>query len=306
MRWLTQRGILSLVAFGPVAEAAAHASNESAMLGLVQSPLAAVLIGFAAAAYALGRRRMGAARARKIIGPLRASCFWSGLAVLGIALVSPLDHLAAESFAAHMTQHLLLMLVAPPLLVWSRPGIALLWAVPLRTRRLVARQWSGRRALRSCLARLMHPAVVFALASAALWVWHIPALYDAALASETVHVAEHACFVLTSLAFWTLVTEPYGARRVGYAATFVLVCTFALQSTLLGAILTFADRPLYASYALGRAALGLTGLEDQQLAGLAMWVPASVVYLLAFIGLIAAAFTSAETKAARRKTPHSP
>jgi putative membrane protein len=131
--------------------------------------------------------------------------------------------------------------------------------------------------------------VVWMTASIALWLWHIPAAYDWALADERVHTVEHLCFFLTSLAFWTLTLEPYRRMHGGHGAALIMVATFALHSGLLGALLTFAQTPLYHAYQ--HPAFGLTLLEDQQLAGLIMWVPASAVYLTAlamlFIGWLA-------------------
>lgn len=226
---------------------------------------------------------------RTVLG-LRPAGFAGGMLALVIALASPLDALADHLFSAHMTQHLFLMIVAPPLLVWGRPTLAWLWACPLPARRAVGRWWAGS-SLHGLHAFLMKPLTVWLAASVALWAWHVPGLYDWALSDENVHIAEHLCFFITSLAFWTLVVEPYGARRTSHGVALVGVATFALHSGLLGALLTFASQPLYLTHET--LAYGLTPLEDQQLAGLIMWVPASVLYLAAlailFVGWLNAA-----------------
>ena len=240
--------------------------------------------------YGLGwRRLLHEGNARRVLGAARLWSFAAGMLALGVALLSPLDTLAEESFSAHMTQHLLLMLVAPPLLVGGRPVLVWLWAFPLAQRRRIGRAWVDTRALQGTHAFLMRPLVVWLTASIALWFWHMPGPYDWALADERVHALEHLSFFLTSLAFWTLAMEPYGHRRDGQGIALVMVATFALHSGLLGALLTFASTPLYRAYATG--AFGLTPLEDQQLAGLIMWVPAGFAYLAAlavlFVGWLA-------------------
>jgi cytochrome c oxidase assembly factor CtaG len=181
------------------------------------------------------------------------------------------------------------MLAAPPFLVWGRPVIVWLWAFPLSQRRRIGQGWNNTGALRGTYDFLMQPLMVWMTASVALWLWHIPAAYDWALADERVHTVEHLCFFLTSLAFWTLTLEPQRHVRGGHGVALIMVATFALHSGLLGALLTFAHAPLYRAYAI--QAFGLTPLEDQQLAGLIMWVPASAIYLVAlallFVGWLA-------------------
>ena len=199
--------------------------------------------------------------------------------LLIVALASPLDALAEQFFSAHMTQHMLLMLVVPPLLVWGRPVLVWLWAFPLERRRRIGRFWIHSGTLHTTHELLMQPAVVWVTASAALWFWHVPAPYDWALSNEGVHAVEHLCFFVPSLALWTLTIEPYGPRRLGHGAALILIGTFALHNGLLGALLTFAPTPLYRSAAIGT--VGLSPLEDQQLAGLIMWVPAGFIHLTA-------------------------
>ena len=235
---------------------------------------------FACTFYAVGCWRMQRARnLRKVLGPGRAASFAAGMLTLFLALISPLDALADQLFAAHMTQHLLLMIVAPPLLVSGRPVLVWLWAFPLSRRRDIGRWWNRAGRLRALQGFLMRPLTIWLLASAALWLWHVPRLYDWALSNELVHVVEHLCFFLTSLAFWTLVVEPYDADRPNPGLAIVAVVTFALHSGLLGALLAFAPAPLYRTHNLSFPAL--SPLEDQQIAGLIMWIPASLVYLAA-------------------------
>ena len=266
------------------APAFAHAGHAYGMTDPAWSwePWVSASLAISAALYARGWQAL---RARGIVqrtlGVLRPLCFAAGMVTLTFALVSPLDALAARSFTAHMVQHLLLMLVAPPLLVWSRPVYTWLWAFPLTARRQIGRCWMQTGALHGTYAFLTRPAVTWLLASAALWLWHLPGPYDFALANEGVHVVEHLSFFLTSLAFWTLVERPQAqpGTDTGAGTALVMVATFALHNGMLGALLTFSTVPFYASYLHGASTAAV--VEDQQAAGLIMWVPAGMVHLVA-------------------------
>jgi putative membrane protein len=220
----------------------------------------------------------------------QAAAFMAGLLTVFVALISPMDGLSASLFSAHMAQHLLLILVAAPLLVLGNPLLPFLWALPRPWRRSVGGWWRSRR-LRAAWHLLTDPVVAWAVAAAALWVWHIPRLYDAALGSEGVHALEHGVFLGTALLYWWTVARSGRRGSLGYGAGLLSVFAMAVQSGALGALMTFASRPWYPAYAARTAAWGLTPLEDQQLGGLIMWVPAGAVYLLAagllFAGLLA-------------------
>jgi cytochrome c oxidase assembly factor CtaG len=208
----------------------------------------------------------------------QAVCCGGGLLAIVIALETPLDRLSEELFAFHMTQHLLLILAAGPLLVLGAPVAPLLWALPEGYRRTVG-SW-----FRTTAALLTNVPVAFALHSLTLWLWHLPFLYEAALKSRGVHILEHLTFLGTAVLFWWAIV--HASRAVGLLSVFGL----ALQSTLLGALLAFSPTPWYTTHLTSARAWGLTPGEDQQLAGLIMWVPGSSVYLAAALGLLAAWF----------------
>jgi len=237
-----------------------------------------VCLGLAVFGYACGLRRLHAHARSRIFGVLRIASFAAGIVTLFVALISPLDALDDQLFSAHMVQHLLLMMVAAPLLVWSRPAMAFLWAFPILARRVIGRLWIGG-GLNRGVDALMSPLVVWLLCSMVLWFWHLPGPYDWALANEGVHTLEHFCFFITALMFWSLVIEPFGRRRLDYGSTLIFVATLGVQNGLLGALLTLAGHPFYGAHATTTAAWGLTPLEDQQLAGIIMWIPASVIHL---------------------------
>lgn len=206
-----------------------------------------------------------------------AVAFHLALVAVAVALLSPVEAAAGVLLSAHMLQHDLLVLVAAPLLVLARPGPRLLRGLPGAARRGVGRTRRtlhlGARHARG----LHHPAVGFAALVLALWTWHAAGLYGAALGSPVVHASEHVTLLVAGWLFWSAVAA---AARSGRPATAVgLLFLAALQGVLLGMLLLFAPEPWYATYATTTAAWGLTPLTDQQLAGLLLWLPASVLYV---------------------------
>jgi cytochrome c oxidase assembly factor CtaG len=244
-----------------------------------------VLIVVAGALYALGNRHTLTPAGRRDAQRMRAVCFYAALAVLAIALASPLDAISEQLFWAHMVQHVLLMLVAAPLLVMARPWIRIWRALPRDARRSLA--WAPGRApawapLRALARWLGRPVPALVLFCTTLLAWHVPPLFDATLRSEPVHALEHTMFFLAALLFWKNVIDSPPLRapltppqRIGYT----IVATVA--SWLLALVLAVAPEPLYAHYAheLSRPG-GISALADQQLAAGIMWVPGSVAFVL--------------------------
>ena len=200
--------------------------------------------------------------------------FAAGILALVIALVSPLDALSESLFSAHMVQHLLLALVAAPLLLLGRVHLGILPVLPVGWRR------RGARAIARTLRRHPATAVVTAvgLHIGTLLAWHLPVLYDAAVQDPLLHVTEHATLLLTALGFWTVM----GAARPRPVAVAGLAAFVAsLVSVLLAATMTAATAPWYTSHLDTAATWGLTPLADQQLAAAIMWIPGGIVYLTA-------------------------
>ena len=239
-------------------------------------------------------RRSGVGRG---IRRWQAGCFAAGWVTLLVAMVSPLHPLGAALFSAHMVQHELLMVVAAPLLVLGRPVIPFLWALPVPWRRRVG-GWGKAGPVRAGWRAGTNPFAAWLLHGAAIWLWHLPALYQSTLRSEWMHTLQHASFLGTALLFWwALVHGREG--RMGYgAAAFYLFAT-AMHSGGLGALLTFTTRAWYPVYGGAAAAWGLTPLEDQQLAGLIMWIPAGLSYVIAGLLLVAAWLRESERRATR-------
>jgi len=253
-----------------------------------------LLVGFALAVWAYSRGRLGAGR-RGNVEALRARCFAGALAVVAVALVSPLDALSGVLASAHMAQHVLLLLVAAPLLAVSSPGAALLRGAPTSVRQ--ATGWSRRRfgLTPAHLRPLRNPAAVWALHVAMIWFWHAAVAYDAALDNHFVHVAQHASYLVTGLWFWQVVLS--ARRAVSNGLGILLVFTMAMQSVFLSALLTFASAPWYSGYESTTQAWKLTPLADQQLAGVIMWIPAGLIYLGVAIALLARWISAAERDA---------
>jgi putative membrane protein len=214
---------------------------------------------------------------------LAFTCGWLALVA---ALLSPLDEWSETLFVAHMAQHELLMIVAAPLIALSSPLVAMLWAFPAPARyRLI--DVVKRPAITTAWAALTAAPTVWMLHALALWIWHLPSLYAAALEHDEVHATQHLCFFLSAALFWWgLVRGRYG--RLGYGAAVVYLFATALHSGVLGALITFSPDTWYPVYVSNSRAWGLTPLEDQQLAGLLMWVPAGMVFAAGGLAFFAA------------------
>jgi putative membrane protein len=205
-----------------------------------------------------------------------ALAFALGWIALFGALASPLHELSERWLSAHMIQHELLMVVAAPLIALGAPSFAMLWVLPLRARRRIL-DAVRRPIINRAWLVIAAPLSVWLLQALAFWIWHLPSLYDAAIAHEWVHAAEHSCFFLTALLFWWGLSQgQYG--RAGYGVAVVYTFATAVQGAVLGALLTVSPTVWYAPYQIVHAG-GLTPLEDQQLAGLLMWVPAGLVFV---------------------------
>lgn len=218
----------------------------------------------------------------------RSIYFLSAVLALVIALISPLDALSGVLFWAHMVQHLILILVVAPLLLLSDFPLALLWALPRRWARI-----SGGRLYHTApLARLWRlvssPASAWLLFTIVLWGWHASVFFEAALYNETIHAIEHVMFIGTAMLFWWVLFKHTRQNHIHYGMAVLYLFTTTLQSGILGALMTFSNEPWYAYYTAFEPAWGLSPLQDQQLAGLIMWIPGGAVFTLLTIVYFAA------------------
>jgi cytochrome c oxidase assembly factor CtaG len=193
-----------------------------------------------------------------------------------------------------MVQHILLVLVAAPLVALGAPGAAIVRGAPAVARRTLARWRRPLGSVRAASRRLGTPIPAWLLHVGTLWFWHAALPYDAAVENDAVHAVSHVTLIFTAIVFWRAVLPPLATFRAPTGVGILLVFAMGLQSVFLSALLTFATTPWYAAYAETTEAWGLTTLEDQQIAGAIMWVPASLIYASAGLALVVAWIRSAE------------
>lgn len=248
-------------------------------------PLLAGTLAFLALWYYKGWHVLlrRAKRARRALVE-RASMFGAAMAILAGALCTPLSALADALFWAHMTQHLLLVTVSAPLLALSAPLAPFAHGLPAPIRKVFI-GFMRVPLCRSTVRALLNPITVFLLHSAILWVWHIPLLYRAALANPALHVLEHATFLGSATAFFHVLIRSGKSKEYGQGIGMFFAFAASLQCGALGMLLMSARVPLYPEHVEGSAAWGLSLLEDQQLAGVLMWIPGGAAYALAALFL---------------------
>jgi putative membrane protein len=207
-------------------------------------------------------------------------CFGAGWAMLALALASPLDSAGSYAFWAHMVQHEVLMIVAAPLLVLGRPFGVWIWALPGRWRGGVgkATRW---RWLAWCWDMITRPMHAWLIHFAALWVWHVPALFQAGLVDNDIHALQHASFLFSALLFWWAVLGQQGGIHHSRGAAIVYLFTTMMHTGALGALFTMSETIWYPLYGNRPSLFGLSALEDQQLGGLIMWIPGGLAYVIA-------------------------
>jgi cytochrome c oxidase assembly factor CtaG len=253
--------------------------------------LAPILAAGAVYAWRVRDLRLHPGRSSGAPNTLRRACFYTGLGLAVVALLPPLETLAEDRlFTAHMIQHLLLADLIPILLLVGLTRPMLRPAV----RRL--------RPVEERLGPIAHPATALVLYVGFMWLWHIPALYDAALSNAWVHALEHACFFTTGLAFWWFLIEPVPPRHrltgpwaVGYVAAAKILMG------LLGVILTFTPNVMYDHYKHTEPAWGLTHLEDINVGGMVMSVEQSLVLIVFFTIAFTRMLESSEREQQRRE-----
>lgn len=262
MRWL----IGFLLVFGP-ASALAHGEHG---LALNWIPWA---LGLALLAWLLG---LGKSNSRPEAG--RIALFLLGWGVLALSVLGPLDHWAHASLAGHMTQHMILLAIAPPLLLLARPMPQYMLALPLAWRRRVG-PWLGR----VYGGTAASPVTAFLVHGLVIWLWHLPMPYQIVLVHPLMHDAVHLLFFGTGLWFWWSLIAPGRLGQGGFGTAAVLAVLTMMHTGMLGALMTFAPQLLYPEHPAGFA--GFDQLSDQQLAGLLMWVPGGLIYMIAALAL---------------------
>lgn len=226
------------------------------------------------AAYGVGRFRGAGPRS------IHKSDFVFGAAllVLVLALLSPIDVLSDDLSWMHMIQHMLIMMVAAPLMVLARPWLPLLWCLPLQLRKSLVP--SFRLLETSQISRYLfwQPMGVWLLFAFVQWVWHVPMLYESALRNEWIHDFQHITFFVAAFLFWRVVIDPVARLRLSRGPAVIYLFTTSLHASLLGFFMALATRPWYPEYVGRTSKWGIGALQDQQIAGLIMWMPACAIY----------------------------
>ncbi len=272
-----------LVLLSSTRPAIAHGGEEHA--GLQQwtfDPWIVTPIALACALYGVGFLRLWqrSRDARRLL--LSASAYWSGSLSLVIALVSPLHFLGEHLFTFHMVEHELMMAAAAPLLVLARPIGIVFWGLPRPARHVLVKLIKAR-ATDNAWDFLTRGFVATALHALAIWLWHVPALFDATVTTILLHRLQHLSFLVTAIIFWWAIFYKMG-RGAGAWHLFVTM----MHTSILGALISLAPRVLYMSQTKAAPQWGMTPLEDQQLAGLVMWVPGGIIYACAALAMLAA------------------
>ena len=244
------------------------------------SPELVIPLALALIIYIVGYARLSK---RASNPPAGATLFVSGWAVLTLALVSPLHEAGERSFTMHMIEHELIMLPATLMLAASSAGGVLAWGLPRPLRLALGGSWKS--PLQRLWKRLTDPVTATAIQAIVMWGWHAPPLFDRALDSFGWHIAQHACFFISSLIFWWAMLHPR-ERGSGYGVSAACLFATSLIGGALGALMSFSVSPWYAQYAaMGMTGVGLDPVDDQRLAGLIMWIPGGLVHGAAALAL---------------------
>ena len=258
-------------------------------------PVTVAALASAAAAFGHACRVAGALTPRHPVPGWRRAAFFGGLAVVAVALLSPVDTYSGALLSVHMARHVLLTLVAAPLLLLGRPGELALRVVSPERRRGWLRVGQGR------VARLASsPVLAWSVFAATGWVIHFSPLFDAALRSQPVHAAEHALFLATALLFWWPVVGGHPGRRpLPHPARLLYLGVAMPQNTFLALAVLGADGILYSHYAELARSWGPSPLADQRQGAGLMWVAGDLILLVSVL-VVAAAWAGHEQRVTER------
>jgi cytochrome c oxidase assembly factor CtaG len=233
--------------------------------------------------YIFGWLRLRQTGSVRLASFRRLFAYLGGLLTIAIALMSGIDELQPFLFWVHMVQHELLMVVAAPLILVAWPMPFTIWGLPPSLRQYTGRLLAHDRILRSGLDLLLRPVIAFAISTLTLWIWHLPAAYDAALANNWVHNLEHVSFFGAFILYWWVLigAPPQPSRLPTNASRGLYLLSGATQIALLGGLITLSDQVLYTHYLTVQQLTGLSALQDQQLAGAIMWFPGPLIFGIA-------------------------
>jgi len=222
-------------------------------------------------------------RATSCLSGIHRGCFLMSIALVVFCLLSPLDLMSSQLASAHMVQHAVLMTVAAPLMVLGSMSFICFAGLPIAAKSFAAK--SARALSKTAGDPLANPFCPWMIYAAVLWGWHLPVLYGAALRVHMMHDLQHLFFMVAAILFWRPLLDPLSRHRLGGGSAVIYLFTTTLHSTVLGVFMTIAPGAWYPEY-FGRSELwGLSPLEDQQIAGLIMWMPACLSYAVVAVYL---------------------
>lgn len=269
-------------------------------------PVVAISMLVASWLYIRGVRNLWSTAGHgKVISSRQRNVWYLAMFSLAVALFSPLDALGGALFSAHMVQHLILFVVTPWLLAYTRPGLGMWWGLSAPARKRIGTSAGTHPIVRWLHRASRNPTLIVIVFTAVLWLWHTPALYNAALRSDFLHAVEHFSFMAGAYLLWGWLVNVQQSKagpnsdRQGIAILIVFITV--MQSGVLGAILTFARTPMYDMHAGYTELWGLGLLQDQQIAGLLMWVPMGLTFTLVALLLFRSWLLASERQARRRE-----
>ena len=303
------RGLKRLLVLGAAAAAAcappalAHEGTGGDHLEWSFEPWALVPLSLCLMLYLAGLARLLRRADKSRATVLRnAALFLTGWLVLAGATISPLHEGGERSFTLHMIEHELIMLVAAPLMALSRPLGVMIWSLPA-SGRLGLSGWARRGATYALWRQATVPLTATFVQIAAIWLWHVPGPFELALRHEGWHVAQHTCFLISALLFWWAMAFGRNGTH-GYGVSSLCLFITSLAEGGLGALMTFSMSPWYADYAAMRLQpMGLSPEQDQQLAGLIMWIPGGMLHAVVAVFMMLRWISSASPAPAI--APHS-
>jgi putative membrane protein len=275
---------LALVPAAGLASPCAWAHTADRFYTSGAEPWIAFALVLSAALYARGWYALTRSAGSRGRAAGRAALFAAGWLTLALALFSPLAAVSEGLFSAHMIQHELLMVIAAPLMVLGRPLAIWTWALPRSWRSAAARPFRGG-IVQRVWGTLTAPLTATMQHAAAIWLWHIPRVFELSEVSIAAHAVQHSVFLFSALLFWWALLKPGRESAIGSA----VLCLFVtmLHTSALGVLLTFSGDVWYPAATARAGQWGLTPVEDQQLGGLVMWVAASAPYVIAALALAA-------------------
>jgi putative copper resistance protein D len=258
-------------------------------------PLPLIAVALVAMAYLWASRRVAGRHPRNPPRGWRSWCFLGGLAAIVLALSSPVEAYEGQLFSVHMVQHMLLELVAAPLLLLGAPATLALRAAAPSVRRQLLALLHGR-----VVAVLTFPLLTWLLFAAVNWGWHFSTLYDQALDDQALHYLQHATFLLAALLFWwPVVAADPGRWRLAHPIRLFYLFLAMPQNSFLGVALMSAPAVLYPHYLSNVRSWGPTALADQNLGGVLMWVIGDLVFLTAMAAIVASWVRHEDRRTAR-------